>query len=82
MKLLERVLDYWLSIRGVCHCKYVLRKTCYDKEDVVRTRQYNKLKRILLECQLYVPYYKELFRQIGFDVNRLKNGLIFILLIL
>lgn len=70
MKLIEKLLDYWLSVRGVFYYKFVLKKTCYDSVEIVRARQYRKLKRILTECQLYVPYYKELFQQIGFDVER------------
>ncbi len=75
MSMIEKVLDYWLSIRGVLHYIFVLNKTCFDCKEKVESRQYKQLKHILHECQEYVPYYKELFDKIGFDVNRDFNSL-------
>lgn len=75
MKIFEKLFDYFLSLMGVFYYLFVLKRSCFDNVDVVKKRQYKKLKRIILECQLYVPYYKELFREIDFDVTRDFNSL-------
>lgn len=68
--MLERFLDYWLTFRGIICYKLYLKKSCYSSKEEVKKRQFKQLKRLLLECQNYVPYYHKLFKEIGFDVIR------------
>ncbi len=75
MALFDKLYDYWLSIRGVLYYHSVIKNSCYANKEAVRKRQFKKLKKLITECQLYVPYYQSLFSQIGFDVNTDFNSL-------
>lgn len=70
MKITEQLLDYWLTFKGILCYKFYLRKSCFESKDKVEARQFKQLKKLLKECQDYVPYYKCLFKEIGFDVER------------
>ena len=70
MKLLEMLSDYWLTLAGILEYQFHLKKSCFRPKDVVAKEQYRKLKKLLAICQDEVPYYKKLFKDIGFDTER------------
>ena len=70
MKLFETISDYWLTLAGILEYLIHLKKSCFRPQRVVEQEQFKKLKKLLLICQTEVPYYKKLFKDIGYDVER------------
>jgi phenylacetate-CoA ligase len=70
MKLFETISDYWLTLAGILEYQFHLKKSCFRTKDVVLREQYQKLKKLLMICQTEIPYYQNLFKEIGFEVER------------
>jgi len=68
--LIEKIQDYWLSFAGIVAYQAYCKKACYRNRAVVEKMQYKKLKKMLQICQNDIPYYKRLFEEIDFDVER------------
>lgn len=57
---------YWETLN-------LLEKSQYWDQDQLTEYQINQLRRVLQHCAVNVPYYRRLFRQIGFDPNQVKQ---------
>lgn len=68
--MLEKLEDLCLTFFGIIYCDLFLSKSCFWPKAKMEKYQYHKLKKLLLVCQNEVPYYKRLFREIGFDTRR------------
>lgn len=66
----EKLIDYFLSMRGILLYLFYLRKTGNNSNEKIKKYQYNKLKKLLIICENDVPYYKKLFKEIDFNVER------------
>jgi histidinol-phosphate aminotransferase len=62
INLLFKAYGYWVY-------KNKLAKTQFNSNEAFKIFQYNEVKKTLLQAQ-HVPYYKELFNEIGFNVER------------
>jgi phenylacetate-CoA ligase len=71
------IKDLTLTFRGIIAYQKTFKNSCFwDKEKMAKF-QYNHLKKILIESNIGVPYYKELFHKIGFnplvDFNKISD---------
>jgi phenylacetate-CoA ligase len=73
--MIEQIKDYWLTFKGIILFFFFLRKSCYRSEKKVRSEQYKKMRKLLLICEIDIPYYKKKFNEIGFKVKRDFNSL-------
>lgn len=62
INLLFKAYGYWVY-------KNKLAKSQFNSNEAFKIFQYNEVKKTLLQAQ-HVPYYKELFNEIGFNVER------------
>ena len=70
IRWIEVFSDLFLSLEGILLYLFRCRYICYWPEERVEQLQYKKLRKLLLTCEKYVPYYKKLFDDIGFDAAR------------
>lgn len=73
--MFEQLEDLWLTFCGIVYYKIHLKNSCYIPEEKVRSKQFRLLKKLLIECQRFVPYYHALFSEIGFDAEHDFNSL-------
>lgn len=66
----EKIKDLFLTLKGIFLYLRKYRKSCYWPQEKMEHYQYDKLKKLLMVCEKDIPYYKHLFRKIGFDVER------------
>lgn len=66
-KLIDRIKDISYTYRGINLYEKELKESCFLDKKIVKDKQFHKLKKLLIESEQYVPYYKELFNKIGFD---------------
>lgn len=67
---MNRIKDMWLTFCGICLFFLRYKRSCYRRPKQRDRYQYRKLKKLLLVCERDVPYYKNLFGRIGFNVRR------------
>lgn len=69
------IYDYFLTFLGILkYYTFVRRSQFFSKKDIEKY-QFQKLKRLLVDSQDSVPYYKTLFSRINFDPNKDFNCL-------
>lgn len=71
MTTIAIVKDLSLTLRGILHYHTFSKKSCLWPEEKIKAYQFEKLKHLLSESYLGVPYYREVFKNIGF--NPLKD---------
>jgi phenylacetate-CoA ligase len=59
--------DISLTARGILAYNFYFKFSCNWSEQKINNYQFKKIKKLLIESQKNVPYYKELFHQINFD---------------
>lgn len=59
--------DISLTARGIFAYNFFFKNSCNWSKEKINDYQYKKIKKLLIESQKNVPYYKELFHQINFD---------------
>jgi len=62
--------DLYYTYRGIQLYKSMLKKSCYWSKAEMEAYQYGKLKSLLMASHLSVPYYQQLFDEIGFNPER------------
>lgn len=67
---MNKIKDIGLTICGIFLYYFKYRKTCYKSQAWRDRYQFQKLRKLLLVCEKDIPYYRDLFNRIGFDVRR------------
>lgn len=62
--------DITLTARGILAYNFFFKYTCNWNAEKVNNYQFNKVKKLLIESEENVPYYKELFHEIRFNPKR------------
>jgi phenylacetate-CoA ligase len=69
--------DFSLTARGILAYNIFFKYSCIWDKEKIQQYQYTKLKKLLIESNKNVPYYKELFHNINFnpekDFNKLSD---------
>lgn len=77
MTPLNLLKDISLTAKGILAYNFLFKYSCNWSAEKIERYQFIKLKKLLLECEVNVPYYKELFYEIGFsaqyDFNKLSD---------
>jgi phenylacetate-CoA ligase len=74
-KTIDKIIDISYAFRGIQLYKSHLNNSCFLSVDVVRENQFSSLKKLLIESNKNVPYYKKLFQKIGFEPETNFNSL-------
>lgn len=74
-KIFERFDDLSLSYKGIKLYKSFLKDSCFYSKEKIQAFQFKRLKELLIESSKNVPYYKNLFNEIGFVPERDFNTL-------
>lgn len=61
------IQDLYLTLMGMLKSILFLKRSCLWPKKKIERYQFNKLKTLLQECHKNVPYYRDLFEEIGFD---------------
>jgi phenylacetate-CoA ligase len=64
------IKDLYLTARGVLTFHFFLKKSQYWGDKRLKHYQFEKLKKLLVEANENIDYYKELFKEIGFVPQR------------
>lgn len=67
IKKLSILLDILLTFLGIISYNFFNKNFLFSSKDRIKNYQYKKLKKLLIECQNNVPYYKQLFAEINFN---------------
>jgi phenylacetate-CoA ligase len=59
--------DFYYTLRGILLYKILLKNSSYWTREQIENYQYRKLKKLLIECFNYIPYYRELFDSLAFN---------------
>jgi phenylacetate-CoA ligase len=62
--------DILMTLEGIAYYRFFLHKTQFWSKQQIEAYQFSKLKKLLKISGQYVPYYRELFSAIKFDVAR------------
>ncbi|MCI8661600.1 MAG: phenylacetate--CoA ligase family protein [Lachnospiraceae bacterium] len=68
--MFDKIKDLMLSAEGIFYCKFFLMRSCKFSRGKIEDYQKRKLKKLLKICQNQIPYYRQLFHKINFDVDR------------
>lgn len=67
--------DFLLTIKGLLHYNFFLKKSQYWDKNRLREYQFLKLRKLLIEAYEHVPYYKTFYNDNGFFPERDFNNL-------
>jgi phenylacetate-coenzyme A ligase PaaK-like adenylate-forming protein len=67
--------DLAYTMKGIFLYEFFLKKSAYWSRDQMNKFQFFKLKKLLIESNDGVPYYKELFKELSFDPRTDFNSL-------
>lgn len=67
MAKLSFLKDSYFTIQGIISYSKMLKKSCYWTADKIERYQLEKLKYLLLESYIGIPYYRELFDNLAFN---------------
>jgi phenylacetate-CoA ligase len=60
------IKDVYYSLRGMLLYQTMLRESCYWSTEKRKAYQFRKLKRLLISASEGVPYYQQIFSEVGF----------------
>ena len=63
----SKLIDIFLTFLGIVSYNFFNKNFLFFSKRRVKKHQYKKLKKLLIECQKNVPYYKQLFAEINFN---------------
>ena len=64
---MEKIKDLILSFIGILLYSFFYKNFIYKSRSTISKYQFKKIKNLLIECSNNVPYYKKLFKDIGFN---------------
>jgi phenylacetate-coenzyme A ligase PaaK-like adenylate-forming protein len=64
---IDLIEDLFMSFKGIWTYNWLLKKSCTWEREKIEQYQYVKLKKLLVESGKNVPYYTEIFNELGFD---------------
>ena len=59
--------DLYYTVQGIKLYSKMLKKSCYWPEEKITDYQYKKLKHLLIEAYLGIPFYRDLFNDLRFN---------------
>src|SRR5262252_1273672 len=65
--------ETWVRRRRTLEYLKLLRRTQWMRADAIEALQLDRLRRLLAHANANVPYYRELFRRIGFSPNDVRR---------
>ena len=65
--MINKLYDYFLTFRGIVKYYTFIKKSQFFNKDKIEKYQFLKLKKLLIECNNDVPYYKNLFNNLNFN---------------
>ncbi len=63
----SKLIDIFLTFLGIISYNFFNKNFLFSSKTKIKNYQYKKLKKLLIECQKNVPYYKQLFSEINFN---------------
>jgi len=67
---MTKIRDFTLTILGIFFYRFFHKSFIYNSTEDISLYQFKKLKKLLVESSLNVPYYKELFKEINFNPSK------------
>ena len=67
--------DILMTMQGLLHYKFFLKRSQFWNISDIKKYQFKKIKKLLVECNENVPFYKDLFHRISFDPMKDFNTL-------
>lgn len=67
---MNKIKDFTLTIIGIFFYRFFHKSFIYNSTEDISQYQFKKIKKLLIESSLNVPYYKKLFEEINFNPSK------------
>ena len=65
--MIKKLYDFYLTFRGIVKYYTFIKKSQFFDNEKIRNFQFIQLKKLLIESNIHVPYYKKLFKNLNFN---------------